>query len=453
MTQNSTLPDPASRDAKALPLVAIVGRPNVGKSTLFNRITRSRQAIVGDEPGITRDRNYAVAEWRGRPFELVDTGGLLPGDEEVMARSIYEQAGVALGQAAQVVLVVDGRGEITAADRDLAQRLLRLGKPLALAVNKADTPAAAEAMSEWHELGIANTIPISAENGLGVDQLLDEVTSAFPPPAESAIAPAAEIRVAIIGRPNVGKSTLLNALAGEERAIVSPIPGTTRDAVDLLVERDGARFRLVDTAGIRRRGKTRLMAEKLSVVMAQRHIRMCDVAVLLIDAGEGVAALDSHIAGYAQQSGKGVVLALNKWDAVADRLRSAGKLQAAVREELKFLDHAPLVYISAELGTNLDKLIKTIVEVYQACGQRIPTAELNRFFETLDFDRASQPAGQRIKVSYLTQAGTHPPTFVMFTNRAGKLHFSFERYLENQLRRRFGFSGAPIVIKNKAKGR
>ncbi len=437
--------------ATASPLVAIVGRPNVGKSTLFNRITGQRRAIVGDEPGITRDRNYSVAEWRGRPFRLVDTGGMEPGAEDEIALHIFQQARIALQEAAQVVLVVDGRAEITGTDRELAQLLLRTGRPLALAVNKADAPQVADRMQEWHSLGIKRACFLSAEHGTGVDDLLDEITAAFPVGEASTESAPDEIKVAIIGRPNVGKSTLLNVLAGEERAIVSPIPGTTRDAVDLVVERDGVRFRLVDTAGIRRRGKTRLMAEKLSVVMAQRHIRLCDLALLMVDALEGVTAAEAHIAGYAHQSGKGLIIVVNKWDAVKDRRARTQELKEQVSDKFKFLDYAPLEFVSAKNGMNVPHLVAAIRQVGESCRTRIPTPELNRFFESLDMDRSSQPYGKAVKVLYLTQAGIHPPTFVLFTNRSEKLHFSFERFLVNQIRRQFGFVGTPVVLKTKPK--
>ncbi len=465
MSQDSTGPETSAKRwpvtgqrsraglARRLPVVAIVGRPNVGKSTLFNRLTSQRRAIVGDEPGITRDRIYAPAEWRGRRFEVVDTGGMVPGTQEEIAGHILRQARVALEEAAQVVLVVDGRAEITGTDRDLAQLLWRMGKPLALAVNKADTPHLAESMQEWHSLGISRVFFLSAEHGYGLDELLDELTRGFPGMEQPAEEAQEEIRVAIIGRPNVGKSTLLNRLAEKERAIVSPTPGTTRDAIDLVVEREGTRFRFVDTAGIRRRGKTKLMAEKLSVIMARRHIRLCDVALLLVDAMEGASALDTHIAGYAQQSGKGVIVVVNKWDAVRDRRSRGAALTQELRAHFKFMDYAPVIFLSAQTGLNVPRLVDAIREVEEARRRRISTNELNRFYETLDLERATQPAGRQVKVYYLTQAAVRPPTFVLFTNRPEKLHFSFARYLENQIRRRFGFAGTPIVIKSKARSR
>jgi len=437
-----------------LPLIAIVGRPNVGKSRLFNRITGSRRAIVGDQPGITRDRIYGRAEWQGKVFEVVDTGGMLPGESEIIPRQVIKHAVVAVREADQVVMVVDGRAEITATDRELVGLLRQAGKPLALAVNKADSLRLEAHMQEWHEMGVGRVFFISAEHGAGVAELLDELTAGFPAGEPEAVAEpeAAEIRVAIIGKPNVGKSTLLNLLAGEERAIVTPLPGTTRDAVDLLVESPIAgRLRLVDTAGIRRKSKTREMAEKLSVVMAQRHIRLSDVALLLIDATEGATSQDAAIAAYAHQHGKGLVLVANKWDLVADKLHQAGQIAERLRREVSFLDYAPMQFLSAADGWNVDKLLRNIHEVGEARSRRVPTGELNRFFAGLNLERAPVPAQKRIKIFYLTQAAVRPPTFVLFTDRPEKLHPAFERFLENQVRRRFGFPGTPLVFKTRAR--
>lgn len=437
-----------------LPLIAIVGRPNVGKSRLFNRITGSRRAIVGDQPGITRDRIYGRAEWQGKVFEVVDTGGMLPGESEIIPRQVIKHAVVAVREADQVVMVVDGRAEITATDRELVGLLRQAGKPPALAVNKADCLRLEAHMQEWHELGVGRVFFISAEHGAGVAELLDELTAGFPAgePEAAAEPEAAEIRVAIIGKPNVGKSTLLNLLAGEERAIVTPLPGTTRDAVDLLVESPIAgRLRLVDTAGIRRKSKTREMAERLSVVMAQRHIRLSDVALLLIDATEGATSQDAAIATYAHQHGKGLVLVANKWDLVADKLHQAGQIAERLRREVSFLDYAPMQFLSAADGWNVDKLLRNIHEVGEARSRRVPTGELNRFFAGLNLERAPVPAQKRIKIFYLTQAAVRPPTFVLFTDRPEKLHPAFERFLENQMRRRFGFPGTPLVFKTRAR--
>jgi GTP-binding protein len=429
--------------SQATPSVVIVGRPNVGKSTLFNRITGQRRAIVGDEPGITRDRIRGFAEHDGRRFEVIDTGGIVVDDQEYIPSQILRQAEVALRGAAHVIFLVDGRAEITAADRDLARMLLRLGKPVTLAVNKADTIARFHLASEFYELGIANIFPVSAEHGAGVDALLDHVTHGFPR-AEEPDTAAKRIHVAIIGRPNVGKSTLLNALAGEERAIVSPVAGTTRDAVDETVRREGVDYVFVDTAGIRRKGKTKLMAEKLSVVMARRHIRMAHVVLLVLDASEGVVGLDATIAGYAHEGGRAIVLVVNKWDQVqGHKGQRRNEFTQKIHENLKFLEYAPIVFVSAKTGMGVEALFHRIQEVYESASVRISTGELNRFVEQLHFEER--------KIFYLTQTSVRPPEFVLFTDRGGPLHFSHERYLINQLRRRFGFRGTPILLKTRAK--
>jgi GTP-binding protein len=431
-----------------LPIVAIVGRPNVGKSTLFNRITGRRRAIVTNEPGITRDRIYGQAEWMGKHFELVDTGGVAGGENEEIPSRIVEQAKVAIDQAAAVVLVVDGRTELTASDFELAQILRRTGKPLALAVNKIDSAALMPRAEEFYHLGISRLFPVSAEHGLGVDDLLDAVTACFPAPADTdGAATSDEINVAIIGRPNVGKSTLLNRLAQAERAIVSEIAGTTRDAVDTLVEQDGVRYRLVDTAGIRRKGKTQLIAEKLSVVMARRHIRLCDVAILLLDAVEGVTALDATIGGYAHESGKSVIVAFNKWDQLGDRRAARQTLLDDAARKLKYLEYAPRLFLSAKTGWGTAKVFPEIQEVVAARSTRVPTAELNRFLHTLDQRGGTSPAHRKPKIYYMTQASASPPSFVLFTDKVRRLHFSYERFLVNQLRKQFGFKGTPIHLK------
>jgi len=432
--------------SNATPTVVIVGRPNVGKSTLFNRITGQRRAIVGDEPGITRDRIHGFAEHNGRRFEVIDTGGIVTGDAEDLPGQILRQAEVALRNAAHVIFLVDGRSEITASDRDLAAMLRRLGKPVTLAVNKADTAARTDLANEFYELGLAEVYPVSAEHGTGVDALLDRVTAGFPDAeAEPASAPE-PIKVAIIGRPNVGKSTLLNALTGSERAIVSPVPGTTRDAVDETVHRGGRDYQFVDTAGIRRKGKTRLMAEKLSVVMARRHIRMAHVVLLVLDATEGVEAADATIAGYAHEGGRAAIVCVNKWDEVTGHKgQQKNRFERAIRDQFKFLDYAPVVFLSAKTGAGVERLFPLIEEVYEAASMRIPTGELNRFAESLRFEER--------KILYITQASIRPPSFVVFTGGSGPLHFSHERFLVNQIRRRFGFRGTPIVLKTRTRQR
>lgn len=457
-----------------VPLVAIVGRPNVGKSTLFNRLVGSRRAIVGDEPGITRDRLYGEAQWLGRRVRVVDTGGIIPDEKDLIPAEIFRQARVALEQADAIVMVVDGRSELASPDMELARLLQRLGKPLFLAVNKVDSTRQEAEAENFRTLGISNLYPVSAEHGTGTAELLETVLDALPEAASSAAAesnkaeeqaeteiPVAETpretKVAIIGHPNVGKSTLLNALTGTSRAIVSPIAGTTRDAVDEVIEREGRQYRFIDTAGIRRKGKTSLMAEKLSVVMARKHLEAADVALLVIDAVEGVTGLDATIGGYAHESGRSVVIVINKWDMVgparADGRPAADRniYEQQVRRALKFLDYAPMIFVSAAQGKNLDKLFKALEVVAAERRKRISTSQMNRFLESVDFERASVPYRQKVKVYYMTQASVAPPTFILFTDKDVKLHFSYERFLENQIRKAFGFTGTPIWIKNRAR--
>jgi GTP-binding protein len=496
-TYNST--STLATTAAGIPTVAIVGRPNVGKSTLFNRIVGSRRAIVGDEPGITRDRLYGDAEWRGRRLRLVDTGGIIPDDSDFIPAEIFRQARVAFDEAAAIVMVVDGRTELSAPDFELVRLLRKTGRPLFLAVNKVDTIKQQSLPDEFHRLGIRNIFPVSAEHGRGVDDLLDAILPILPPdlaessaeqsaPAkdESASAhdqrrtanddspaveeePSHEVKVAIIGHPNVGKSTLLNCLTSSDRAIVSPIPGTTRDAVDEIVEHNGRTFRFIDTAGIRRKGKTRLMAEKLSVVMARKHLEGADIALLVIDATEGVSQLDASIAGYAHESGRSIIIVVNKWDLVisgkenptrptkAERMRESKRpgdrdaYEQRLRYELKFLNYAPIVFISAQSGKGTEKIFPLLEKVASERRKRVTTGQMNRFIERVDFERASVPMRQRVKILYMTQASVAPPTFVLFTNRAVKLHFSYQRFLENQIREAFGFVGTPIWIKNRAR--
>ncbi|HEX6504036.1 MAG TPA: ribosome biogenesis GTPase Der [Terriglobales bacterium] len=460
--------------------LAIVGRPNVGKSTLFNRLVGSRRAIVGDEPGITRDRLYGEANWRGRTFRVVDTGGILPEEKELIPAEIFRQAKVALAEADAIVMVVDARTELAAPDLDLARLLQRSGKPLFLAINKVDSSKQEILTEDFRRLGIREQFGVSAEHGRGIDELLDAVIEVLPQertPEDTEGAeedkpetePASEVKVAIIGHPNVGKSTLLNRLTGSSRAIVSPVPGTTRDAVDEMIERDGQRFRFIDTAGIRRKGKTRLMAEKLSVVMARKHLEAADIALLVIDATEGVSALDAAIAGYAHESGRSVIVIVNKWDLVlSGQKRPVSQSKAAriqdskrtndqhiyeqqLRHSLKFLSYAPVIFVSAATGRGTDKIFPMIEQVAAERRKRVGTGEMNRFLKAVDFERASVPVSKRVKIYYMTQAATSPPTFILFTDRPVKLHFSYERFLDNQIRRAFGFAGTPIWIKNRAR--
>ena len=427
-----------------LPSVVIIGRPNVGKSTLFNAMLGSRRAIVGDEPGITRDRIHGEAEHSGRRFELIDTGGLIPHEHDIIPSEIFRQAHAALEHAAHIIFVVDGRAEIAGDDREIARLLRRLNRPVTLAVNKIDAEVRQSLLPGFYELGFEHVFAVSAEHRRGLDSLLDHVTAGIASASEPAASAAAEtIKVAIIGRPNVGKSTLLNTLTGTARAIVTPIAGTTRDAVDESVTRAGIEYVFVDTAGIRRKGKTRLMAEKLSVVMARRHIRLANVVLLILDATEGVVALDATIAGYAHEEGRPLILCLNKWDAVAKRNKRA--FLEAVRTGLKFAEYAPIAFLSAKTGAGVEQLFGLIQAGWRSANYRVATAELNRFLQSLESERG-------LKIRYLTQASVRPPTFVLFKDSARPLHFSVERYIVNQIRNRFGFAGTPIVIKSKYKG-
>jgi len=498
-----------SADARALPLIAVCGRPNVGKSTLFNRLTGSRRSIVGDEPGITRDRIYGEIEWMGREARIVDTGGVVPDDEALIPAEIFRQAQVALEEANAIVMVVDGRTELASPDLELARLLLRGGKPVFLAVNKMDTDSMNAGAENFRRLGFRNVLPISAEHGSGIGDLLDAVFDVLPETTELIEEPEAmltkndeaeedesgpnfsvaagasnepaakrvrrlrshgeyesrETKIAIIGRPNVGKSTLLNALTGTQRAIVSPIAGTTRDAVDEVVERDGHSFRFVDTAGIRRKGKTKLMAEKLSVIMARKHLEAADVSLLVIDATEGVTALDANIGGYAHESGRSVIIVVNKWDLMTKAGKDGMRLfdgkppadqklyELDVRDKLKYLDYAPLLFISAADGKNIEQVFKKVELVARERRKRVTTGQMNRFLEKVDFQKASVPMNKRVRIYYMTQAAVAPPTFVLFTDKDVKMHFSFERFLANQIRENFGFIGSPIWFKIRARNK
>jgi ribosome-associated GTPase EngA len=568
--------------SKSLPSLVIVGRPNVGKSTLFNRLTGTRRSIVTNEPGITRDRIYGKAEWRGHQIEIVDTGGIVPDDKALIPQEILRQANIAIKKASLLVLVVDSQAGLTPLDEELARLLRATGKPFVVAVNKVDANSQVNNAAVFHRIG-APVFPIAAEHGTGVDDLLDAALAQFSPsgvaaatkandptstkhvgaqhaapqlgkisdleaPSDSDIDPEyadAEneladdsadtnanrpVQVAIIGRPNVGKSTLLNRMVGEERSIVSPIPGTTMDSVDTEVEHEGHFYNFVDTAGIRRKGKTTLVAEKLSVVMARRGLERCDVALLVVDAEQGVTQGDAQIANYAEQSGRSVIIVMNKWDLAVDAARKAAERAAAtskgqarrdahdrraeaaakysttaqsrakfkagearasasranrgkghsnksgpreysyagatqgvhgfgdqdksrllfdyeklVRDKLKFLSYAPIVFLSAKTGDRASKLFPLIDQVAAARRKRISTPELNRWLkEEVDLQRGTTPKARPVKIYYLVQAKTSPPTFLLFTNQKDPLHFSYQRFLENQIREKWDFPGAPI---------
>jgi GTPase len=456
----------APATAAALPLVAVVGQPNVGKSTLFNRLIGQRRSIVGDQPGITRDRIYGEVEWLGQRFSIVDTGGIIPDDDAVIPANILKQAGFAIDDAVALVWVVDARQGITPLDEELAKLLRATGKRVLVAANKTEAARIEAEASEFYKFGFEEVYPVSAEQGIGLGDLLDALVKdiqrtpyvdriePFAPSAER------EIRLAIVGRPNVGKSSLLNNLIGEERVIVSPVAGTTRDAIDSLLETPDQKFRLIDTAGIRRKGKTGEMAEKLSVVMAMKSLERADVSIVVIDAVEGVTALDAHIAGYAYDAGCSIILACNKWDAIENKeTNTANQFERKVRDKMKFLDFAPVVMISAVTGQRVTNLLPLAIRANEARNRRVPTSQLNAFFEAA----VSQPRGgsapapvkggvSRLHVQYMTQVAVRPPTFVVFTSggKAG-LHFSYERYLQNRLREEFDFFATPLRIIQKHK--
>jgi GTP-binding protein len=445
-------------------LVAIVGRPNVGKSTLFNRLIGERRSIVGDEPGITRDRIYGQVEWAGMKFSLIDTGGIVPDDDAVIPANILKQAGVAIDEAQVLIWVVDARTGVTQLDEELAALLRSTGKHVLVAANKTDSSRLESESTEFYRFGFDNVLPISAEQGIGIGELLDNVVELIKvgeqeaPPDEGA--EPRELRLAIIGRPNVGKSSLLNRILGEDRVIVSPVAGTTRDAIDTVLQTPERTFRLVDTAGIRRKGKTDEMAEKLSVIMARKSLERADVAIVLVDAVEGVTALDANIAGYALDAGCSIIIAVNKWDLLQDKeTNTAAEFERSLRDKMKFLEWAPVITISALTSQRVERILPLVLRADEARNRRIPTSQLNDFFERA----IAQPRGgtapspakggmSRLKVQYLTQAGLRPPTFVVFTS-GGKpgLHFSYERYLMNRLREEFDFFATPLRIVEKHK--
>lgn len=442
-----------------LPLVAVVGQPNVGKSTLFNRLIGERRSIVGDEPGITRDRIYGVVDWSGERFSLVDTGGLVPDDDAIIPANIFKQAGFAIDDAQALIWVVDARQGLTPLDEELARLLRATGKRVLVAANKSEGARVEAEAGEFYRFGFEEVFPVSAEQGNGLGELLDALVKDFEPVEDvddsTTGSQSREIRLAIIGRPNVGKSSLLNRLIGEERVIVSPVAGTTRDAIDTLLETEDKRFRLIDTAGIRRKGKTNEMAEKLSVVMAMKSLQRADVAIVMVDAVEGVTALDAHIAGYAHDAGCAIIIAVNKWDALPEKeTGTASAFERSLRDHMKFLDWAPVITISALKGQRVEKILPLAVRANEARSLRIPTAQLNAFFESA----VAQPRGggapapvkggvSRLHVQYMTQVGVRPPRFVLFT-AGGKpgLHFSYVRYLQNRLREEFDFFGTPLRI-------
>jgi GTP-binding protein len=451
------------------PIVALVGRPNVGKSTLFNRLAGRRLAIVEDEPGTTRDRQYAPAEWTQQPFVLVDTGGLdvaasenasrgsdhvpLGSSSRDYVREIRQQAEVAIDEADLVVFLVDARDGITSADREVAEVLRRSSRPVIVAANKADNEARRQAAVEFHELGLGDPYPVSSLHGTGTGDLLDAIVAQLPKVVEEQGGDA--VRIAIVGRPNVGKSSLLNALLNEERTIVSPIAGTTRDAIDSELSWDGQQLVLVDTAGIRRRGKVEKGVEKYSVLRALSAIDRSDVTVLVLDATQGVTAQDTHVAGFILEASKSVVVVVNKWDLVQNKTsHTLTTYSQSVRERLRFMDYVPVLFVSALTRQRSDQVLPVALRVASERLVRIPTGELNRLLrEGLTAHPPPNRRGRPLKFFYATQVGVAPPFFVLFVNDVELVHFSYSRYLENKLRSVYPFEGTPIRLEFRARTR
>ncbi|MCM3713609.1 ribosome biogenesis GTPase Der [Halalkalibacter oceani] len=427
------------------PVVAIVGRPNVGKSTIFNRIVGERVAIVEDMPGVTRDRLYGKGEWLNREFNIIDTGGIELGDEPLLIQ-MREQAEVAIQEADVIIFIVNGREGITAADQEVAKLLFRSDKPVVLGVNKVDNPEMQQELYEFYSLGIGDPFPISGSHGLGLGDLLDEVIKHFP---EEEGDPYNEntIRIALIGRPNVGKSSLVNAMLGEERVIVSNIPGTTRDAIDTPFTKDGQEYVLIDTAGMRKRGKVYENTEKYSVLRSLKAIERSNVVLVVINAEEGLIEQDKKIAGYAHEAGRAVILVVNKWDAVEKDDKTMRNFEQKLRDEFLFLSYAPILFVSAKTKQRLQHVLPMVKKVSENHHLRVPTNVLNDLImDAVAMNPTPTDKGKRLRINYVTQVAVEPPTFVFFVNEPELMHFSYQRYLENRLRDTFEFEGTPIKI-------
>ncbi|MFC4768894.1 ribosome biogenesis GTPase Der [Effusibacillus consociatus] len=435
------------------PVVAIVGRPNVGKSTLFNRLAGERIAIVEDKPGITRDRIYSSSEWLDHKFHIIDTGGIeVGGDDEILLR-IREQAELAINEAHVIVFLVDGQAGLTPTDKEVAEILFRSKKPIVLAVNKLDNPHMLNNRFEFYELGLGDPVPIAAGHGIGIGDLLDEVAKHFPPIEDEDYSPDT-IKFAMIGRPNVGKSSLVNAILGEDRVLVSEVAGTTRDAIDTPFSRDGQEFVIIDTAGMRKRGKVYETTEKYSVLRALRAIERSDVAVLVINGEEGIIEQDKRIAGYALDEGRAMLIVVNKWDAVEKDDKTAHRFEQQIRKEFPFMPWAPVLFVSAKTKQRVPKIIDAVVKAAENHALRIPTSTVNSVIE--DAVMMTPPPtdkGRKLRINYSTQVAVKPPSFAIFVNDPELMHFSYERFLENRLRDSFGFEGTPIRLFIRKKSR
>jgi len=432
----------------AIPTVAIVGRPNVGKSTLFNRILRKKVAVVEDVPGVTRDRNYAIADYEGRRFTLIDTGGFEAASEDSVLVQMREQTSLAIQEADVIIFVADVKEGLNASDMAVSDILRKSGKPVLYCINKVDGPRLEDAVYDFYRFGADELFSVSALHGPGFVELMDRLLEVLPPDTGVPEEEEASVHVAIIGRPNVGKSSLLNTLTGEKRAVTDNTPGTTVDSIDTPVKYYGKKYNLIDTAGIRSRGKIEWGIEKYSVIRAIKAVERCDVALLLIDAAEGVTEQDKKIGGIAHEEGKGVIIVLNKWDLLEEKKSGTlSEYTRKVREEMKFLDYAPVISISALTRQRVGKIYELIDEVVEQGRKRISTHQLNKVLEdSVGLHPPGMHKGRRIKFYYITQGDTAPPTFIVFVNRPEGVHFSYLRYLENKLRDKFEFTGNPVRI-------
>lgn len=438
----------------SLPIVAIVGRPNVGKSTLFNKLIGQKLSIVEDTPGVTRDRIYSKCEWLGHEFMLVDTGGIEPDSDDIILSQMRRQAELAITKADVTILVTDMRSGVTANDLDVASMLQKSGKPVVLCVNKCDSIGEPPVeFYEFYNLGLGEPIAVSSVHGHGTGDLLDEVLKYLPEKSEEDYGEDT-IRVAVIGKPNVGKSSIINKICGEDRVIVSDIAGTTRDATDTFIENEEGKFVFIDTAGIRRKSKVLDSIEKYSVLKSYMAVDRADVAVIVIDATVGFTEQDSKVAGYAHEKGKGCIVAVNKWDAIEKNTNTMDEFRKKLTDDFSFMSYVPFVFISAKTGLRINKLFEMIKYVAQQNSVRIPTGRLNDVLAYAT-SRVQPPSdkGRRLKIYYMTQASTKPPTFVAFVNRADLFHFSYQRYIENQIRETFALDGTPIVIKVRERDR